>query len=51
MELTNETMKSSNEHNKKQALVEQERDFLRNDMNHMKELLQRKELDISDLTK
>lgn len=51
MELTNEAMKSSNDHGKKQALVEQERDFLRNDLNHLKENLQRKEMDLAELIK
>ncbi len=37
MELTNQTMKSSNDNSKKLALIEQERDFLRNDINHIKE--------------
>lgn len=45
MELTNQTMKSSNDSSKKLALIEQERDFLRNDVNHIKEQLQRKDLD------
>lgn len=37
MELTNETLKNSNEFNKKLALIEQERDFIRNDLNNLKE--------------
>ncbi len=51
MELTNETLKNSNEHNKKFALVEQERDFLRNDLGHIKENLHRKEMELNDILK
>ena len=51
MELTNETLKSSNEFNKKIALIEQERDFLKNEITHLKENTQRKDLDLSDFSK
>lgn len=51
VELTNETVKSSNEFSKKMALVEQERDFLRNEINNLKDNLQRKELDLQDFSK
>ena len=37
MELTNDHMKTSNDFNKKLALIEQERDFLKNDINNLKE--------------
>ena len=50
-ELTNENMKMSNEYSKKFALIEQERDFLKNDISNVKEQLQRKELELSDLVR
>ena len=38
-------MKNSNEYSKKVALLEQERDFLRNDLNNLKEVISRKEFE------
>ncbi|CDW83719.1 guanylate-binding n-terminal domain containing protein [Stylonychia lemnae] len=51
VDLTNETIKNSNDHNKRFALIEQEREFLRNDLNNLKESIQRKDLDLQDLNK
>lgn len=51
MDQTNETLRSSTEHAKKLALVEQERDFLRNDVGAAREQLARKDLEVADLAK
>ena len=44
-DVTNETLKNSNEYSKKVALLEQERDCLRNDLANLKEVISRKEIE------
>ena len=51
LELTNETMKMSNEANKRIALVEQERDFIKRDLIAIKEILQKREIEYTETGK
>lgn len=44
-EATNDTLKNLNEYTKKVALLEQERDYLRNDVQNLKENLQKREIE------
>lgn len=50
-ELTSENVKTSNDYSKQIALLEQERDFLKNDLGHFKDNIQRKEMDGNDISK
>ena len=46
--MTQEAIRTSNEHAKRQALVEQERDFLRRDMTSLRENMTKREGDVGD---
>ena len=49
--MTNEQVKQTNEYQKKLALLEQERDFLKNDLHRSKENTLKNELEHRDTTK
>lgn len=48
VELSNERMQVSNDHSKNIALIEQERDFLRRDLNSVRESLAKRESEMSE---